>query len=58
MPCMKCANGKWKYGQNGNCQFDTLEACKRAAAVIHITDSVLEDKLQEDMEQQLQDQYK
>jgi hypothetical protein len=55
---MKCANGKWKYGQNGNCQFDTLEACKRAAAVIHITDSVLEDKLQEDMQQQLQDQYK
>lgn len=36
MPCMKCANGKWKYGANGNCQFDTLAACKAAAAAIHI----------------------
>ena len=38
MPCMKCANGKWKYGEGGNCQFDTLAACKRAAAAIHIGD--------------------
>ena len=36
MPCIKCANGKWKYGANGNCQFDTLAACKAAAAAIHI----------------------
>ena len=35
MPCMKCANGKWKYGEHGNCQFDTLKACKAAAAAIH-----------------------
>lgn len=36
MPCMKCSNGKYKYGANGNCQFDTLDACKAAAAAIHI----------------------
>lgn len=36
MPCIKCANGKWKYGENGNCQFDTLAACNAAAAAIHI----------------------
>ena len=36
MPCMKCSNGKWKYGEQGNCQFDTLSACKAAAAAIHI----------------------
>ena len=36
MPCIKCANGKWKYGEHGNCQFDTLAACKAAAAAIHI----------------------
>jgi len=36
MPCMKCANGKWKYGEHGKCVFDTLEACKKAAAAIHI----------------------
>ena len=35
MPCMKCANGKYKYGEHGNCQFDTLKACKAAAAAIH-----------------------
>jgi hypothetical protein len=36
MPCIKCSNGKWKYGERGNCQFDTLAACKAAAAAIHI----------------------
>ena len=36
MPCIKCANGKWKYGEQGNCVFDTLAACKAAAAAIHI----------------------
>ena len=36
MPCMKCSNGKWKYGLHGNCVFDTLAACKAAAAAIHI----------------------
>ena len=35
MPCIKCNNGKWKYGQHGRCQFDTLEACKTAEAAIH-----------------------
>lgn len=36
MPCMKCANGKYKYGEGGSCVFDTLAACKAAAAAIHI----------------------
>ena len=37
MPCIKCSNGngKWKYGQQGNCQFDTLKACRAAEAAIH-----------------------
>lgn len=38
MPCMKCSNGKWKYGEHGRCQFDTLAACKAAAAAIHISE--------------------
>ena len=38
MPCIKCNNGKWKYGEKGRCQFDTLEKCKEAAAAIHIHD--------------------
>lgn len=36
MPCIKCANGKWKYGKHGKCVFDTLEACHAAEAAIHI----------------------
>lgn len=35
---MACSNGKYKYGAKGQCVFDTLEACKRAAAAIHIQD--------------------
>lgn len=42
MPCLKCSSGKWKYGANGNCQFDTLAACKAAAAAIHIHDKSLD----------------
>ncbi|CAB5218721.1 hypothetical protein UFOVP218_88 [uncultured Caudovirales phage] len=36
MPCIKCSNGKYKYGEHGNCQFDTLTKCNEAAAAIHI----------------------
>jgi hypothetical protein len=39
---MKCSNGKYKYGAKGKCVFDTLEACKRAAAAIHIQDKDIE----------------
>jgi len=41
MPCMKCSNGKYKYGEHGKCVFDTLAACKRAAAAIHVEDKSL-----------------
>jgi hypothetical protein len=42
MPCMKCSNGKWKYGVHGRCQFDTLAACKAAAAAIHVKEKVVD----------------
>ena len=69
MPCMKCANGKWKYGANGNCVFDTLAACKAAAAAIHIQNPAKEMMplpavevepgcSREDMTEALKDQYK
>jgi hypothetical protein len=35
MPCYKCNNGKYKYGQRGRCQFDTLSACEAAERAIH-----------------------
>lgn len=39
MPCYKCSNGKYKYGQNGNCQFDTLAKCREAEQAIHARES-------------------
>lgn len=36
MPCIKCSNGKYKYGEKGKCVYDTLAKCKKAAAAIHI----------------------
>jgi len=36
MPCIKCSNGKYKYGEKGDCIFDTLAKCKAAAVAIHI----------------------
>lgn len=35
MPCMKCANGKWKYGKKGKCQFTSKAQCEKASAAIH-----------------------
>lgn len=35
MPCYKCSNGKWKYGEKGRCQFETLAACRKAEQAIH-----------------------
>lgn len=43
MPCIKCSNGKWKYGEQGRCQFDTLKKCEDAAAAIHIKEEVCSD---------------
>jgi hypothetical protein len=49
MPCMKCNNGKWKYGEHGRCQFDTLAACKAAAAAIHAKPKPRKDLESKDM---------
>jgi hypothetical protein len=40
MPCIKCSNNKWKYGEKGNCQFKTLKACNAAAAAIHAKEDI------------------
>lgn len=39
MPCMKCSNGKWKYGEAGRCQFATLSSCEAAERAIHARES-------------------
>ena len=30
MPCIKCENGKYKHGETGKCQYDTIEECREA----------------------------
>lgn len=35
MPCYKCSNNKYKYGERGRCQFDTLERCEAAERAIN-----------------------
>jgi len=30
MPCKKCENEKWKWGENGECKYDSKAACKKA----------------------------
>ena len=39
MPCYKCNNNKYKYGERGRCQFDTLSACEEAERAIHARQS-------------------
>lgn len=63
MPCMKCANGKYKYGEHGKCVYDTLAECKRAAAAIHIQDKDKDFEIDdcccgEDVSDLLKSQYK
>lgn len=50
MPCMKCNNGKWKYGKRGKCIYDTLEKCKEAAAAIHAQDKNQDKKKNNDIQ--------
>jgi hypothetical protein len=30
MPCEECENGKYKWGETGECQYETLEDCQLA----------------------------
>lgn len=39
MPCYKCSNNKYKYGERGRCQFDTLSSCEAAERAIHARQS-------------------
>jgi hypothetical protein len=30
MPCYECENGKWRFGETGECQYDSKETCETA----------------------------
>jgi hypothetical protein len=34
MPAIKCANGKWKWGERGACIYMTKEKCEQAGKAI------------------------
>ncbi len=34
MPAIKCANGKWKWGERGACVYMTKQAAERAGRAI------------------------
>jgi hypothetical protein len=30
MPCKECDDGQWRWGETGECQYDTQDECERA----------------------------
>ena len=30
MPCEECENNKWRWGESGECQYDSKESCQEA----------------------------
>lgn len=43
MPCKKCENGKYKFG-NGDCKYNTLEACEAAHQTYDIIELVIDEE--------------
>lgn len=35
MPCLQCENGLWRFGETGECQYESKEACEKANADYH-----------------------
>lgn len=35
MPCLKCSNGKYKMGEDGNCKYSSKENCEKAQQAYH-----------------------
>jgi hypothetical protein len=36
MPCIKCTEGKWKWGTNGKCIYNSKSECEKAGLAILI----------------------
>jgi len=55
MPCKKCKDGKYKWGETGECKYDTLEECKEANPDYHYeeqkTTNIVELVISEDSEE-------
>ena len=40
MPCEECENGRYKWGETGECQYDTMEDCQLANQGEHLEESL------------------
>jgi|TARA_R110000744_G_scaffold113171_3_gene212097 hypothetical protein len=51
MPCTKCENGKYKWGNSGECEYETIEDCENANSkyqkTTKITELIISDENQE-----------
>jgi len=52
MPCTKCENGKYKWGEDGECEYSTIEECESANSdhyekTTKIVELIIEDDSQE-----------
>jgi hypothetical protein len=51
MPCTKCENGKYKWGNSGECEYETIEDCENANSKYKkstkITELIISDENQE-----------
>lgn len=47
MPCIKCPNGKYRFGSS-KCMYTSLAACQRAAAAYYASHPGEKDGMQEE----------
>jgi len=43
MPCIKCKDGKYKYGNTGDCKYNSLEDCEAANQTYDIVELVVDE---------------
>ena len=53
MPCTKCSEGKYKWGETGECEYDSLDACESANSTYEEmnTTSIVELVIDEDSQE-------
>ena len=44
MPCEKCEDNKWRWGESGECQYDSKESCQEANAEEEVSEEVYDER--------------
>jgi|TARA_R110001599_G_scaffold105694_1_gene266910 hypothetical protein len=55
MPCKKCDEGKYKWGETGECKYDTLQDCESANSKYKKHPTPLGKKSYEEYEKELKE---